>query len=72
MNPKEVTSKTNLIDYLHYLRKNLQEKPTEWNNISLADYLEAIEAWLIDSRALPETADWRMAAELFFAGKIYE
>jgi len=44
----KINSKEDLIRFIRLLRRDLQINKDEWENITLEDYLEAIEAWLND------------------------
>ncbi|MEB9656614.1 hypothetical protein P4J32_03010, partial [Bacillus cereus] len=43
-----VDSKEKLVEFLFYLQKDFKENKDEWENITLEDYLESLEAWLND------------------------
>lgn len=43
-----VDSKEKLVEFLFYLQKDFKENQGDWENITLADYLESMEAWLND------------------------
>ena len=47
-------------------------KANGWENISIEHFLEAMQAWAIDSQALNEQPGWRDFAQLLLAGKSYE
>jgi hypothetical protein len=58
---------------LRKLREDLRTNPDAWQNHSLADYLEAIEAWLEATKErAPAQPSWEFVVGLFGVGKIYE
>jgi hypothetical protein len=62
-----------LVERLRDLRRDLRDNPDEWQNHTLEDYLEAIEAWLEDTKErAPHEPTWEFVAGLFAVGKIYE
>ena len=44
----DVDSKEKLVEFLFYLQKDFKENQADWENITLEDYLESMEAWLSD------------------------
>lgn len=73
---KEATSLDSvqvLIDRLERLRDDLAKNPTEWENITLAAYLEAVQSCLEDNKDRNQSSPtWADVAEIFEVGKIYE
>ncbi len=62
-----------LIEGLRQLRQDLQTNPETWQNRSLEDYLESIEAWLDATKErAPVEPTWEYMAGVFGVGKIYE
>ena len=46
---------------------------TGWENGSIGAFLEAMQAWTTDSgNKISAKADWKLFAEILYAGKIYE
>ena len=43
-----------------------------WENSSIENFLEAMQAWAKDSQALNAEPSWRGFAQLLLAGKSYE
>ncbi|EOO26055.1 hypothetical protein ICM_00361 [Bacillus cereus BAG1X2-3] len=41
----DVDSKEKLLEFLFHLQKDFKENQDEWENITLEDYLESMEAW---------------------------
>ena len=44
----DVDSKEKLLEFLFHLQKDFKENQDEWENITLEDYLESMEAWVND------------------------
>lgn len=62
-----------LIDSLQRLRDDLRDHPEEWENRSLEDYLESVQAWLqATTGRAPGEPSWKFVAGVFGVGKIYE
>ncbi|MCZ8520959.1 MULTISPECIES: DUF7660 family protein [Paenibacillus] len=72
MNPKDVSTKEDLVTFLHALRHDLTENTATWENQTLESFLEAIEAWLNDSNLVSDTPTWSTFATSLLAGKAYE
>ncbi|MBD3919674.1 hypothetical protein H8B09_12995 [Paenibacillus sp. PR3] len=72
MDPSKVSSKDELIAYLHELRRDLNEHAEDWENPTLNRFLEAMEAWLSDSGAYSDSLTWSVFATTLAAGKAYE
>jgi len=69
------TSKTDFIELIEMLRKDLANNPETWENLSIDMYLFAIERWVEDYQAPDidfEDPDWRTISAMFYMGKIYE
>jgi hypothetical protein len=62
-----------VIGRLQELRQDLRDNPGAWENHTLADYLEALQAWLEDTKeGAPAEPTWEFVAGLLGVGKIYE
>ena len=62
-----------LVEQLKELREDLRSNPDAWQNQTLQDYLEAIQAWLEATKErAPCEPTWEFVAGLFGVGKIYE
>ena len=58
---------------LDRLLDSLERQPDDWENPTLAQYLEAMRAWLHDSqRKPPRDPSWQLISDLLEAAKIYE
>ncbi|MED1915804.1 hypothetical protein P4V64_10840 [Bacillus thuringiensis] len=72
---ENVDSKDGLIEFIKALRHDLQVNPEEWENLSLAAFLEAMESWMedtLDMEYLPDQPEWKSLAAILYMGKIYE
>ncbi|WP_227938176.1 DUF7660 family protein [Alkalihalobacillus deserti] len=70
MEIESIRSKEELISFIDKLKNDLVTNNTEWENLSLEDYLEAIKGWIEDT--LPSNPNWSTIAEILIAGKYYE
>ena len=62
-----------VIEGLRRLRDDFHANPDAWQNHTLDDYLEAIEAWLEATKdRAPEQPSWDFVLGLFEVGRIYE
>lgn len=63
---------------MNQLSKDSLENAGEWENGSIADYLERIASWVEDFSRCPQNdidwtkVDYKLIARLFCVGKIYE
>ncbi|NRS15869.1 hypothetical protein HP398_05405 [Brevibacillus sp. HB1.4B] len=72
---ENVDSKDELIEFIKALHHDLQVNPEEWENLSLAAFLEAMESWMEDTTdmgCLPDQPEWKSLAAILYIGKIYE
>ncbi|MEC2560264.1 hypothetical protein P9W86_27195 [Bacillus cereus] len=75
-----VDSKEKLVEFLFYFQKDFKENKDEWENITLEDYLESMEAWLNDcdgafrnkGEEMPKNISWNFIATVLLAGSYYE
>jgi hypothetical protein len=76
----KVKSREDLIKFIKHLRTDLQTNSAEWENITLEDYLEAMEDWVKDmdgyylntNQPVPEQPSWKTIADILFASSMYE
>jgi hypothetical protein len=70
MDAREVSSRADLIAFIESLRVDLRDPTSQWLNVTLDDYLEALEAW-VDSmdgffvssgEPVPQEASWSLVA----------
>lgn len=75
-----VKSRSDFVDFVDALRRDLVIHSQDWQNVSLEDYLQAISACVQDMEnyykrkhmALPTILDWRIVAEMLLEAKFYE
>jgi hypothetical protein len=72
MEIESIKSKEELISFIDKLKNDLVTNQTEWENLSIEDYLEAIKGWVEDTNSLPSNPNWSTIAEILMAGKFYE
>ncbi|OUS77295.1 hypothetical protein B1748_09135 [Paenibacillus sp. MY03] len=72
MNPENVSTKEDLIAFLHVLRHDLTKNAATWENQTLESFLEAMEVWLSDSNSVFDTLSGSTFATSLLAGKAYE
>lgn len=66
-----LSSKEELVQFIAQLRADLSQNGKRWENTSLEDFLEAMQAWLADSD-LAEEPRWRTLAKALHAASMYE
>ncbi|TRX58737.1 hypothetical protein FNH22_12740 [Fulvivirga sp. M361] len=78
---ENIKSKEDFVMFLQQLRLNLEARPEEWENVTLADFLESLQAYTEDiegyykNRHLTFDKDkptWRVFAQLLLGAKVYE
>lgn len=79
---KYVRSLERFADYLEQLRLTLLNDPDSWQNLSLPDYLESVQAWVLgmdrslENLGIPaselDAIPRCLVAEIFDSGKYYE
>jgi hypothetical protein len=77
---KNVKSREDLIQFINHLRMDLQTNKDEWENITLEDFLEAMEAWVNDmegyylnsNQPVPKQPSWKTFADILYASSMYE
>ncbi|RSK26281.1 hypothetical protein EJF36_05080 [Bacillus sp. HMF5848] len=72
MKTESINSKEDLVSFIDKLKNDFETNKTEWENLSLDDYLEAIKGWVEDTNSLPSNPNWNTFAEILMAGKYYE
>ncbi|MGR6001304.1 DUF7660 family protein [Bacillus cereus] len=76
----DVDSKEKLLELLFHLQKDFKENQDEWENITLEDYLESMEAWVNDCEGsyqnrgeeMPKNISWGFIAQVLLAAAHYE
>ncbi len=77
---QHVSSRGDLITFVDRLRVDLVQRPERWENHSLADFLEAMAAWMGDmdgyfenrGERVPDEPTWQLLAMILAAARIYE
>ena len=77
---ENVKNRQDLIKFINHLRSDLQANKAEWENITLEDYLEAMEAWVNDmegfylntNQPVPKHPSWKNFADILYASSMYE
>lgn len=77
---EKVNSKETFVAFLQLLAQNLKENPQNWENKSLADYLDAAASWTEDMEGyyknnnlpLPGEVSWKVFADVLMAASRYE
>jgi hypothetical protein len=75
-----IRSREDLASFVGALRKDLETNRDDWENPTLEDFLEAMEAWIgsMDrfyankGQQVPQSPTWEMFAHILHASKIYE
>ena len=72
-----VKDRNKFIEFLNLLAKDFEEKPQEWENATVPQYLQSIACWIEDSddrNGIGELdkLDYQELAKIFYVGKIYE
>ena len=77
----KVIDRQTFITFLDLLRKDFLDKPEEWENKTLPDFLEALSAYTKDIQGYYENTlqnknadkpEWSTFADIFLGAKIYE
>lgn len=66
----KVKNQSDFVAFIKALLKNLQENPTEWENIDLKNFLTGIEGYCFDKQE--EELKWNTFAEILLAARVYE
>ena len=75
-----VRSREDFVAFVKALSKDLRDNPASWENGNLERYLEALGAWvegmdgyyLNQGKPVPQQPDWKVAADMLLAAKMYE
>jgi len=71
MEHDEVHDQASFAEYVRHLREELSSRVV-WENSTLPDFLEAMEAWARDWQNGAHIDPWRHAADVLTAATIYE
>jgi hypothetical protein len=69
---EQVNDRDSFVIFLNCLSKDFDENHDEWENWTIAEYLESISAWIKDNDEDLDNIDFKKMAEVFYVGKIYE
>jgi hypothetical protein len=77
---QQVRSRADLATFIGALLADLRERPDEWENRDLNDFLEALKAWILDmdgyyqniGEKMPEQPGWKIIGQMLLAARIYE
>jgi hypothetical protein len=72
-----VNDRDTFIEFLNLLAKDFEEKPQEWENATVPQYLQSIAGWIEDSgdrngNGEYDKLNYQELAKIFYVGKIYE
>ena len=77
----ELKSRTDFIQFIYALKKDLEKNPDEWENCDLRTYLNALAAFLGDANGYYKNAElnvsaddpsWRVFADCMMAARVYD
>lgn len=77
-NIENITGKNAFIKFLYLLAEDFRNRPEEWENKTLDEYIEAVAGWVEDWSTCPnndvnwEEIDYLPIARMLYMGKIYE
>ncbi len=80
MNPEDIKTRQELINYILILQKELSEDPSKWENNNLESFLRALADYLNDiegyyknnNKTLPKNIDWSVFAIALKGASLYE
>jgi hypothetical protein len=75
-----VHCRSTFVEFVRKLREDLDLNPSDWENASLSDYLDAIANWSEDmdgyysntGRKCPTDVNWKFLVDVMMAARIYE
>lgn len=67
---QNVSSKYEFIEFLKLLKRNLEEKPEEWENNDITSFIEGLSGYSADS--IHEVPSWKLFSEILLAARVYE
>jgi hypothetical protein len=78
--PSTIENKTDLIQFIQWLRSDYQNNAHLWENNNLENYLEALAAWFQDmdgfyqnaGKPVPNQLTWEILADALIAATMYE
>lgn len=74
MEQDQVHDQVSFAAYVRRLRTELNDpaRAAKWENVTLTDFLEGMEAWVRDWKEPANSNPWRHAADILTAASIYE
>lgn len=80
MDAEQVCSKADFLQFMAALQQDLADDSPQWENRTLADYLEALARWVEDmegyyhntGQEMPRHVSWQVFANILQAASIYE
>lgn len=77
---QDVDSRESLARFLQGAVADLSDNESAWENVTLADFLEAWGAWVEAmpgwcanrGEPVPDSPSWNLVAQMVMAGRIYE
>lgn len=67
---QNVSSKYEFIEFLKLLKRNLEEKPEEWENDDITSFIEGLSGYSVGS--IHEVPSWKLFSEILLAARVYE
>jgi len=76
-----IQTRSDFVAFVRAIRRDLQEYPESWENLSLDRYLEALAAWTEDmdgyflnirGESVHEQPSWRTLGYILLAARTYE
>ncbi|MFA5906428.1 MAG: hypothetical protein WC836_21045 [Desulfobacula sp.] len=77
---EKIKTRQDFACFLRALKKDYSENPSSWENTDIGAFLAAMASWVEDMDGfyinkglpVPEIPDWKVVADIFMGGKIYE
>lgn len=77
---KKIQTRHDFISFVRALKQDYLQNPSSWENKDIESFLEAIASWVEDMEGfyinqglpVPEKPDWKVLADIFMGGKLYE
>ena len=77
---KTIQTKEDFISFLQDLKKDHSKNLSSWENRDIETFLGAMASWIEDMDGfyinqglpIPEKLDWKVFADIFMGGKLYE
>lgn len=69
---ENLSTEAEFVRFVGNLRAHLASKPEAWENTGLDSYLDALAAWVDDSKHLDDEPKWRTFAKALLAASNYE